>query len=277
MLSSYNTHFTDYVPGKLFSKLKGVPGEGWGFIEASPLPPKDEVVAVAHAIMYRTRYEIWEGKLYSLARWGTKFQYLPKPIVEALRNIQDTKFLVALHTGTPGVLDGQPIAIALEPQITHAMYPDHPHLNFAHMANINGKNFFLPTSLCYTDNPAGLGHNKSERVNNAAEIVCEWLFRHQIWLSTRQNELTGTWIGPEAPPPEIYSYWLYNPQGRCRCGKPQNYQDCHMISDVSMTWRETQEWATNFVQQYCKQRCWEFGNVLKEEDSIRVLKKAMAI
>ncbi|MBS4032748.1 MAG: hypothetical protein KGZ63_15205 [Clostridiales bacterium] len=270
---SYIKHF-DFVPGKWFPELSGVPGKGWRLIEASPLPPKDEIVAVAHAIMHRTRYAIWGGQLRSSNYWGTKFQYLSNQLVEAVYSIENTRFLVALFSGTHGVLNGQPTAIVLEPLINHATYPDHPHLNLAHTCKINGKEFFLPTSLCYTNNPVGLGKSEVERVNNAAEIVCEWLFRHQIWLSTRQHDSTGIWLGPEEPP-EAYSYWLYNPHGRCRCGDSQAYKNCHMVQDVSELWKQSKEWASDFVQAYTAKQYWHQGHAQKELESIKLLKKKM--
>lgn len=272
-MTDYSEHMHDYVPGKWFPELKGVPGKGWRLIETRPLPPQNELVAAAHAMAFRTNYDLCEGQIRSSQRWGTCFQFLDKTLVDSIRRIPNTKYLVALYRGGD-FLDGQPVAIALEPQITHALYPDHPHLNLAHNVKIDGKEFFLPTSFCYTNNPAGLGLTEVERVNNAAEIVCEWLFRHQVWLSTRELNMTGTWLGPADPPPEPYPHHILNPIGRCRCGKLQMYKDCHMADDMSS--RYSKLWARRIIEKSDIQQKWEQRQSL-ESQSINTLKTAMGL
>jgi hypothetical protein len=103
---------------------------------------------------------------------------------------------------------------------------------FAVESYLDKGSLMLPDSICYILDPRLLGMDVKDRLKNALEEICIWLFRHQVWLETRKigNPL---WIGPQAEPfdRKLLAPRL-KPTNLCRCGKQNAYYTCHMSQDV---------------------------------------------
>ncbi|WP_442600455.1 hypothetical protein [Neobacillus sp. D3-1R] len=224
----------EVFPAQWFpNPIKGHKELGWFLLEINPLPPLDELELVVADIIKDITVDVSWGKVYHSNGCNWKHS-IPQLVKKVIGNLEDQKFLVAVYPGKPGILGGQPIAVAIEPQINYVLYPDHPHLNVGHYTpHLNGKNFFIPDSFCYTDDPSKLGSDTYERLLTAFCKISVWLFRHQVWLETRKIMTQGLWIGLEGKPllPNEYPLFL-NPSGMCRCGSKKIYMDCHMHSDL---------------------------------------------
>jgi hypothetical protein len=216
-----------------YENLNGIPGKGWFLLEASPIPPFSEKYLVAADILKNGAIQIKDGILHHSNHCTFNGHNLPKNIKKALDILTETKYTIAIFQGESGILEGQPIAIPLIPSISYIHYPDHPHLNSGRFALIQGKRFYIPDSLCYTDNPSVLGENTFNRIFEASIQILMWIFRHQVWEVTRSIKKPGIWIGPQVknPTPEICALFL-NPGGPCRCGLDKAYEDCHLPRDI---------------------------------------------
>lgn len=225
----------EVFPAKWFQNpLRGRKHVGWFLLEISPLPPLDELELVVADIIKDNVIDVsWGQALHSEDCTRTNHN-IPQLVKNIIENLEDQKFIVAVYPGVKNVYGGQPVAIALEPQINYQLYPDHPHLNPGYITNrVNGENFFLPDSFCYIDDPASLGNDAYERMLQAFCKISIWLFRHQVWVETRKFITKGEWIGLEGKPLPSSAYPEFiNPLGMCRCGKGESYVNCHMLSDL---------------------------------------------
>lgn len=224
----------EFGPAKWFPRnpLNGLTGEGWFLLKITPSPPSGEIAQVVADICITRPVRLCQGRVYHSDNCGSEVHNLPKLLQQALSNIDDEKFLVAVHPGHPAFYSGQPLAVVLEPAINLMVYPDHPHINQGVIKH--SPEIIIPDSICYTDSPASLGACQYERLLAAFDEVCIWLFRHQVWLATRKIAGRGKWIGPDAPTslePKRLAFYL-NPLGVCRCGSSKIYKDCHMPDDI---------------------------------------------
>ncbi|MCL4439164.1 MAG: SEC-C domain-containing protein [Firmicutes bacterium] len=221
-----------FGPVRFYPNPFGVLGEVWFLLEARPTPPSGERFLVAADIRLDRiiRVDKDNGMVFHSPNCDAQEHILSKRLTRVVENIADQTFYVAVFPGHPSVLSGQPIAIALEPVITYNDLPDHPHLN---QGGLIRKSFYLPDSLCYTNDPVGLGTNIVDRLLKAFVLICIWLFRHQIWMATRQLWGQGIWIGPQDPPLSRTLQVLHlNPSNICHCGSGAPYSKCHMMSDM---------------------------------------------
>ncbi|GBF12646.1 hypothetical protein [Tepidibacillus sp. HK-1] len=225
----------NYFPIKWF---KSYSGSGWFLLEITPYPPIEELESIISDIINDKIIDVLYGQVRHSLTCNEK-HHIPANIKKVLPNLKEQTFLVAVHPGNFNVYQGQPIAVAIEPQINYNIYPDHPHLNVGNFSKLDGQEIFIPDSFCYTDNPSKLGFDPLQRLLKALSLISIWLLRHQIWLLTREQLPKSEWIGPEAKPfkPEEYPKFL-NPLGYCRCGKKIKYKDCHMIPDLKSDKKE---------------------------------------
>jgi hypothetical protein len=223
----------EVFPAQWFpNPIKGHNGLGWFLLEINPLPPLAELELVVSDIIRNNTVDVSWGQVRHSLECKRKHS-IPYLVKRVIGNLKEQKFLVAIYPGAYGVYGGQPIAVAIEPQINYILYPDHPHLNPGHYTNrLDGKNLFIPDSFCYTDDPSKLGTDNFDRLLNSFCKISVWLLRHQVWLETRKiNE--RLWIGLEGKPLQPSEYPLFlNPSGLCRCGNKKEYMNCHMMSDL---------------------------------------------
>lgn len=209
--------------------------EGWFVLEVSPTPPYSDISKVtadlAKSELIYIDYN--NGKLHHSVNCEQTKHPLDSQVRKALKSVTEETFTVAIYPDYIPELKGQPVAIPLEPEITYEKYPDHPHLN---VPIVLKNQFFLPETLCYTDDPIGLGVNEYERFLTAFKEISTWLFRHQIWVALRKTIRPGIWIGPssESLPATAYP-GLLNPTGLCHCGKNEKYAFCHMAEDLALS------------------------------------------
>lgn len=126
---------------------------------------------------------------------------LPVQDMEIAEKIEQRTYKMVIWEGFHGDCQAPhlnyPIFTPLEPEINHFKYGWHPHLNQC----VNTPKFCLPESLCYEIDYASLGKDKASQVINAFDIICVWLFRHQVWELRSGNPLTR-WPGKEIPTEE---------------------------------------------------------------------------
>lgn len=226
---------TEFLPSRwIKGPFSEIPGEGWFLLEINPLPPEDEIEKVVTDIEndkpVRVGYET--GKIYHSSNCHHSVN---PPITEEMKNaiqhLKDDTFLVAILPKGPVGLKNQPVVIALEPEINYYIYPDHPHLNEdGYYGNVN--NLYYPHSFCYKHDHSKFKGDRYSRVLDAFEQVSIWLFRHQVWLATRETQSKGRWIGKGQPPlPDGCFPRILNPEMHCRCGSKNKYKDCHLKAD----------------------------------------------
>lgn len=209
---------------------KGVPEGDWFVFETSPLPVYEELRKVIADIINNGMINVApDGTLHHSNGCTAVIHDLPEYLKKIEKRLASQTFRIAIWEGLPALLNGQPVAIALEPEISRINYPDHPHINLGGMA----EDFYLPDSICYTDDPRELGDDSCIRIREAAILVCIWLFRHQIWLASRAKG-NATWIGPQIDSDArfIGQPFHLNPLGTCRCGSEKHYFQCHMFQDM---------------------------------------------
>lgn len=207
---------------------RGLPGGDWFVYETSPMPSSEELkMVIADIENGNDVYVKYNGPLKHLADCRESKHEIEKSLGTALSGIKNEKFRVAIWENTDGVLHGQPIIIPLNPEINYNIYPDHPHIN----TGIKALNYYLPESICYTNNPQTLGDNSCERIFNAILQTDIWLFRHEVWLATRNNR-KGIWLKPDVKSDENLQFFFHrNPHGKCRCGSNKEYSQCHLNQD----------------------------------------------
>lgn len=226
-----------WIPGP----IKGISTKGWFLAEINPLPPVGEREAIVSDIISGRMFSTCNGQVRHSRECQDNSHKIPPEfsfIKALLKKIPNTTFQVAVYPGDSIAYGGQPLLIALEPEINYNLYPDHPHINVGGEREFEGKKSFIPDSLCYTDLPETLGTDTFERIYAALEYGTEWLFRHLIWLETRKKG-KAIWIGNQLITINMgYSNFL-NPDGQCRCGKRKLYKDCHFMADEKAIKAET--------------------------------------
>jgi hypothetical protein len=213
--------------------LPGTPGEGWFLINVNPLPPSGEVEQVVSDICEDRDILLEDGQVRHYPGCSSVHHSLKPELRKVINLLNPQNFKVAVHPGIPGRYNGQPLAIAIDPVISYANFPDHPHLN------VGGKGLgaafkgYLPDSLCYLEDVHELGSDPTVRFRNVFFIIAIWLFRHMVWEAQRKLYRNANWIGPEGSRLPDYAYALtLDPLGPCRCGSQRNYFDCHMMNDI---------------------------------------------
>ena len=162
-----------------------------------------------------------------LENCDVEYHHLKKEISVAIKDITSQQFKFAVWTNPDGILNNQPVVIILEPEINKIIYPDHPHIN----SSFTYINYFMPNSICYTDDPSLLGNDAYTRIAEAIDQTSIWLFKHQIWLATRSKG-NAIWIGPakENEDNEQFSS-LRNLSDKCWCNSNKTYYQCHLQQD----------------------------------------------
>lgn len=275
----------EVFPAQWFpNPIKGHRDLGWFLLEINPLPPLDELELVVSDIIRDNIVDVSWGQIRHSHDCRRKHK-IPQLVKKVLGNLEEQKFLVAVYPGKHGVYSGQPIAVAIEPQINYALYPDHPHLNVGHYtAQLNGKNIFIPDSFCYIDDPSKLGVDTYERLLNAFCKISVWLLRHQVWLETRKVMTKGIWIGLEGKPllPSEYPLFL-NPSGMCRCGNEKQYMNCHMPSDLDREAKELAKRGNGSIDVIKRQltfkyvRLWNGTKNIPQSSMLNQMKKSMIV
>lgn len=205
-----------------------VPNGVWLTFEVSPLPPHNQIQKVIADIENGIDIHIdANGALAHSKHCLNESHELPHDITRAIPSITNQKFRIAIWEGRNGFLNGQPVVVPLEPEISLNKYPDHPHLN----AGVFSKEIILPETVCYTDNPEALGDTIVDRVEESVIQTCIWLFVHQVWLATRKFG-EGVWIGDNVNIEDQTQFaFLRNSKNICHCGKGKHYQKCHLNQD----------------------------------------------
>ncbi|MEQ2529430.1 SEC-C metal-binding domain-containing protein [Bacillaceae bacterium CLA-AA-H227] len=265
-----------------YHSAKGLTNEGWFLLEINPFPAQTELEKIVSDIDNIRPVGVQGGKLIHLEYCGEiNHNIRQKEVRKAMKDIENQSFKVAVYSGFTNlqVLQNQPIAIVLEPEISYFTYPDHPHLNVGGFDNAN--NFYFPDSLCYTDNPKLLGNSKKERLLNAFDQISIWLLRHQIWEASRKYKRRGSWIGPEAGTFSPYDYPpILEPLRKCWCGSGKLYKDCHCESDLTaLANKEAEEKGIPLEQMkrmilHHKLNVWEQRFRLPKRKSLNQLKNA---
>lgn len=218
--------------GRWFDTLPGLPGRGWFLVNITPTPFVEQRITVTSDIMNNRSINVTQGRLYHSTYCTCSSHHLPKKIHNVIHEIPEVTYKVAVFSGDSNVLNGQPVAIVLDPIINRDVFPDHPHLNFSSRCLIDGKVYVLPESLCYIEDPEDLGKDSINKMEEALIQISMWLYRHQVWLATREQKLD--WIGPgNLSGLNSVSYALtVNPFSPCRCGGKDIYMNCHLLSDI---------------------------------------------
>lgn len=225
----------DYGSARWISKsIFGFQHEGWFILDTTPLPPADEVEQVVTDIIQDSEIAFHNGQVMHWPECKNRHVLKDQMMKKALVSLEEQRFRLAVCTGDETILDGQPLVIALQPTISLMNYPDHPHLNHAGM--IGSTKMYLPDSFCYGFSKENdrYGPDLQGKFIRAFDDATLFLFRHQIWLATRNLMGVGKWIGTEHKndwAPETFAAIL-NPVGRCRCGKPVRYMECHLPIDL---------------------------------------------
>ncbi len=262
---------------------RGDPDEGWLLLEATPLPPPEQLYIVISDICWnRLVFVGKDRRVYHSNNCTVTDHSIPKHIrkvvEKAIPLLTPETFKVAVNPGDPRNPETYPQAIALEPEISYRRYPDHPHLGiiYSFSNNLPNVRLFSPDVSCYIDHPTNLGIAFSDRLEEAIGKICIWLLRHQVWAATREFQKCGIWIGLGTAPrkPEDYPD-LLNPFGKCRCGIDTMYIDCHMISDITQREKCTKQQARTLVQRYIKH--WPTNTNRPQLQDIEKLKKLLLI
>lgn len=212
--------------------LAGLPVGGWFLIEASPLPPLNELALVVADINRGDTVSVPPDLIIRhSSSCRAENHKIPQILENIINKLSKQVFRFAIWEGSPTILNGQPVVIPLQPEVSYHVYPDHPHLNIGCLY----KTFYLPDSICYTHDSNNLGDDPYERISEAIFEVSLWLLRHQVWLSTREIG-KAKWIGPEIKNPDhVKNVSLaLNPIGHCHCGSNKTYFDCHMKYDYKI-------------------------------------------
>lgn len=222
----------------------GLPGEGWFLLEISPISSTQDLLLILADIHFNRDIFVQEGAIHHLYTCEADHQ-LPKKlrfIEKLVVGLEPRTFKIAVHPGLPGILFGQPLAIAIDPIINYEVYPDHPHLNTGGHLSFQGRQFFIPDSFCYQSNIAELYSDPVERYKRAFAYITDWLLRHVLWEESRNSLSKGYWLGPEEGELEPSDYIeVLNPAGLCRCRSGKTYGDCHLSSDLEHEKRKFDE------------------------------------
>lgn len=208
--------------------------EGWFLLETTPLPPSDEIEKVAIDIENHNILGLQNGQVRHYPNCKSKTHTLRSKVIrDSLQWLKPITYKVAVYPKLTNndIFGDQPIAIVLDPEISFLRFPDHPHLNAGGRYGDNG--FFFHDSLCYTDKPDEIGTNEEDRLFNAFFYITVWLFKHQIWQSSKRILDEGIWIG-KGVSFKTYAYHplFLNPDGQCRCGNRKSYKECHRFQDL---------------------------------------------
>lgn len=150
-----------------FVKISGLPGLGWYLLSTIPNPPKNEINDVVHDIIYNKLVGIKNVQLRHLPDCNSDHKIKNDIIRKAIYYMQDINYKVAVYpNGKYSLLYGQPIAIALSPEISKGIYPKHPHLNGGGVFN----NFYFPNLFCYTNDPLSLGNKLEEDTMQSSRL-----------------------------------------------------------------------------------------------------------
>lgn len=137
-----------------------------------------------------------------------------------------------------------PWIVSIDPSISYAIYPSHPHINLG--------NWYRPDSLCLTKDYMILGNTLEEYILKLLDLTSIWLFRHQVWAATKEYYGKGIWIGPQDESdvkPEVFLHHL-NPIQTCRCGSNKSYYSCCMPYHISKCEHISLEKATKKALNY---------------------------
>lgn len=221
------------IPNLNFRRIKdgNIPNGIWFDLEVKPLPISfEELEMVIFDVNKDNMFHLMEnGTLTHYKHCNEENHILNINLKRALKKFKNQTYKIAIWEGNinDNFLDGQPVVISLEPEISFNIYPDHPHLNAAGILN----NSYIPNSICYTDNPKALGNDPYERILEAIQQALIWLFKHQVWLASRKIG-KGIWIGPQVSFDEKDQFKiLRNPYGKCYCGSNKQYCKCHLNND----------------------------------------------
>jgi hypothetical protein len=236
----------------------GFKNEGWFLLETVPCPPKEQLSLVIADIINDNYVGISQGKVIHDPECQCANHNIDDPVIcSVINEIEERPFKVAICTGTNQLLQGQPIAIVIEPQINYMVFPDHPHLNTGGtlMNKVKKEAFFLPESICYGYNKDVFGLTEYDKYLNVIDEVTIWLFRHQIWELTRKKTGNGIWIGrgEGVIPQELFPTFL-NPNGNCRCGSKLKYKHCHYTKDLRMDFLSKGRIALNQIDLEVKKK-----------------------
>jgi len=275
----------EFLPSKWRkNSFSDIPGEGWFLLEINPLPPEDEIEKVIFDIdnnrPVRVGYET--GKIYHSMNCDSLSDHtIPEDLKKAIPLLKDETFLVAVLPEGPIRLGKQPVAIAIKPEINYFIFPDHPHLNEdGYYENLNG--FYYPHSFCYKHDHSEFSGDLYNRVLDAVEQISIWLFRHQVWVATRETSNKGIWIGKGTPPlPEEFFSRFLDPEDRCRCGSKLKYKYCHLKNDFFKRLESLSFGNKYFNEKQAKenwlelQEEWHQDSYQKNQDSFNKIKKAL--
>lgn len=251
----------------------------WYTFNVTPLPPQGEIEKVLYDICLHNyiSFDLDNGQILHDEQCDVKKHNLKDECINVY-NIMNTlipqTFKVAVWEGYRGAntevkkhyFNGQPIAFVLEPEISFDKYPDHPHLSTM---------FGFPDSLCYTNNPDGLGSDIEVRVYNAIKNISEWLLRFQVWIATRNNG-NAKWIGRQVTANRNGLRYLINPNGKCHCLSGKKYKDCCIKADytkVNLTLKNKDDKLPFTLESYPEY--WKKHNALKNRNKQLLLSSLM--
>lgn len=222
----------DDIPNLKVHRIKEgiIPSGLWFGLEVKPLPSYEDLKMVAYDVAKDNILHITGNLALSHSELCTeKHHDLDDLLERALEETSDHTYMLAIWEGNDQVLNGQPVVISLDPEISFNIYPDHPHINAGGL--FKSENKYIPSSICYTDDPNALGDNQYTRILEAIHQTIIWLFKHQIWVSTKKIG-KGIWIGPQVYNNENQQFSYYrDPYGKCRCGSNKQYYKCHLNED----------------------------------------------
>ncbi len=176
-----------------------LPEGHWFYMEVSPLSSRPERVAQVLSDLLNSCQEIEAGKNGCILPVGSGPSWectLSEKDKEILKHIKPKTFKVVMWEGSPRKEEFEsynyPVFFVLQPEINHAAYPYHPHLN----PITRSFGIMLPESICYELDFSGLGVDEYERATASYVMLCTWLFRHQVWEARYGDQLLR-WPGDQ--------------------------------------------------------------------------------
>lgn len=250
---------------------------GWFLLETTPLPPANELVKVVSDICNIRSIRIENNRLRHSPNCTDTEHNFPKQnravLLQAMDRLTPQTFSLAIHPARPNFPETPPHVIAIDPLINYNLYPDHPHIHCWYV-KLGPQGFYSePDTLCWGF-PSTLPKDPFGRMENLLAQVLMWLFRHQVWLATREVKKPGIWIGPGSAPMDHSEYPVFlNPFATCRCGSDKHYIDCHMVGDVALRERCSKKDAKIRLAKY--QVRWPNFVKVPQEARISKLKKLL--
>lgn len=205
---------------------EGLPKGVWFVFEAGLLPLPNEINSIISDIINDGNvYLSYDGHISHSDSCKVDKHELEANIANSIENIKEQSFKIALWESSQ---NSKPHAICISSEISHFIYPNHPHINCGGLIE---EGIYIPDSLCFFKTLDEIGQVYPDKIINSISQIRLWIFRHYIWLATGIKG-KPVWIGMDVDTDESNQFLFYrNPLRKCWCGRDRFYIECHLISD----------------------------------------------